>query len=107
MPRCVNPLAIIAASLCLLGTMLPAQPMAQSFGTRQPNISDWRLFHRNNDAYWARWLTSTRGWDPVDRTMITVPPSDVRAVRLLAGVADDEPADAIVDIEAKGMESGH
>jgi hypothetical protein len=80
--------------------------MRQSFGSRQPNISDWRLFHRNNDTYWARWVSATTGWDPEDHSKITLSASDVREIRLLAGVADDEAADAILDMEGKGMPLG-
>lgn len=79
---------------------------AQRAGTRPPEITDWRVFHQNNDAYWARWSTVTSGLNPADRSKITISASDVRTIRLLAGISDDEPADPIVSLEARGMQIG-
>jgi len=92
-----------AARLIFLNAILLAPLSAHDIGSRQPEVSDWHLFHRNNDAHWARWLTDKSGWDPVDHVKIEVSASDVRRMRLLAGIGDDEPADAILKLDAMGM----
>jgi hypothetical protein len=82
--------------------------MAQSIGSRQPDVADWRLFHRNNDEYWARMVTATTGWwDPaLNRSKVRLSASDVRHLRLLAGIGDDEPSDPIVALIGRQMKLG-
>jgi hypothetical protein len=81
--------------------------MAQSNGSLQPKITDWRLFHRNNDEYWARMVTATTCWSdpPLNHLKISLSASDVRSLRILAGIADDEPSDPIVQLTGRQMES--
>jgi hypothetical protein len=72
---------------------------AQEGGSQHPDVSDWRTFHHQNDEYWARLLTATTGWrgGPGDRSKVEVTAGDVRAIRILAGIADDEPSDPILE----------
>jgi hypothetical protein len=104
MPRFLNPVASFTALFCLLGTVFPATMAQQSIGSRQPDISDWRLFHRKNDEYWARRVTATSGWDPVNHSKLGLSASDVRKIRLLSGIADDEPSDPIVSLDGWRMQ---
>ncbi|HEY6969616.1 MAG TPA: hypothetical protein VJA94_10455 [Candidatus Angelobacter sp.] len=54
---------------------------------------DWKAFHRKNDAYWAKATgLSTR---------------EVRALRLAAGIEDDEPSNPIDWIDVKRLSRGH
>jgi len=103
MPRFMNPLANFTALLCVLAAAHLAPLIAQRIGSRQPDVSDWSLFHRKNDEYWARRATAFAGWDPVDHSKLSISASDVRNIRLAAGIADDEPADAILNLEGRGM----
>jgi hypothetical protein len=124
MLRCPNSVASFTALVWFLGSVLSSTLAAQSVGSRRPDVTNWRLFHRNNDAYWARRVTATTGkWDPVDHSLpvfyndpnwaqwvnstggmgdptahssIGPSASDVRKIRLLSGIADDEPSDPIV-----------
>ncbi len=107
MSRCFNPVANFIAFLCLAGTVFLPTLAAQITGSRQPDVTDWRVFHRNNDEYWARWVTSTTpGWDPVNHSKIGLSAADVRNIRLLAGIADDEPANPIVSFVGNHMQQG-
>ena len=54
---------------------------------------DWKAFHRKNDAYWAK----LRGLSP----------KEVRALRLAAGIQDDEPSNPIDWIDGKNLSRGH
>src|SRR5579871_6029454 len=98
MPPFMKSVASVASLLCFLGAVYLAQLAAQKLGSRQPEVADWRLFHRNNDAYWARMVTALAG--------STFSASDARSIRLAAGIADDEPADPIMNLDSRGMESG-
>jgi len=95
----MKPVANFAALLCFLGAVHVTSLAAQGLGSRQPNVVDWRLFHRNNDAYWARRVTVFSG--------SSFSASDVRSLRLTAGIADDEPADPIMNLDGRGMQPGH
>lgn len=68
----------------------------------QPDVKDWRAFHRENDKHWARWVTTTSGWWGSPAKKAGLSPSDVREIRLLAGIADDEPSDPIVTLRGAG-----
>lgn len=94
---------------CFAVTAFAPVMMAQSIGSRQPDISDWRLFHRNNDEYWARWATAGTSWSgpPYNRSIIRLFASDIRSLRILAGIADDEPSDPIVQLTGRQMEQNH
>ena len=94
----MNSAAGFAAVLCLLGAVHLAPLAAQSLGSRQPDVANWRLFHRNNDAYWARMVTAFTGSN--------FSASDVRNIRVAAGIADDDPADPIINLDATGMQPG-
>lgn len=95
----MNPVAGFTAILCFLGAVYLAPIAAQDLGSREPDVANWRLFHRNNDAYWARMVAAFTG--------SSFSASDVRSIRLAAGIADDEPADPILNLDGKGMQSGH
>src|ERR1700732_91376 len=94
--------------VCFVATAFTPTMMAQSIGPRQPDVADWRLFHRNNDEYWARMVTATTGWwDPaLNRSKVRLSASDVRHLRLLAGIGDDEPSDPIVALIGRQMKLG-
>jgi hypothetical protein len=91
------------ALLCVFVAVLLAPLFAQN-GALQPNVADWHLFHKNNDAYWAQLLTATAGWDPIDHSKISVSATDVRKIRVAAGIGDDEPSDAILEMEGTRMQ---
>jgi hypothetical protein len=95
MSRFMNPVAGFAALLCLLGTVNLAPMAAQGPGSRQPDVADWRFFHRNNDAYWAQMVAASTGSN--------FSASDVRNIRLAAGIADDEADDPIMNLDGRGM----
>ena len=90
--------------LCLLG-MAFHRAKAQEVGSRPPEVSDWRLFHHKNDQYWARNVTVTSGWrdTPSDGSKIQWSAAEVREIRLLAGITDDEPSDPILSLTGRNM----
>jgi hypothetical protein len=100
-------LAGVAFLLYLTATAL-ADDIAQGVGVRQPDVSDWRAFHRQNDEYWARVVTATTGWRdaPMNQSKVRVSASEVRNMRLLAGIADDAPSDPILELAGHGMKVG-
>jgi hypothetical protein len=96
----------IASLTLLISLILAAFTSAAAQGSsRYPEVSDWRTFHRQNDEYWARLLTATTGWrgGPGNQSKIKVTAGEVRAIRLSAGIADDEPSDRILQFVAGHM----
>lgn len=96
----------IANLSVLISLTFTALTNAVARGSSQyPEVSDWRTFHRQNDDYWARLLTATTGWrgGPGNQSKIRVSAGEVRAIRLSAGVADDEPSDPILQFVGNHM----
>jgi len=87
MPVCVC-LALAASTMAA----------AQNIGSRNPDVSDWRSFHRQIDRDWARQVTATRVWRgmPGDHSKAEVTAKEVRAIRLAAGIPDDYQGDPIL-----------
>jgi hypothetical protein len=93
--------AVLAVLSCLAGTS-----SAQGADSPPPGPHrDWRAFHHRNDEYWAHWVSITTGWrDAVaNRSEVHISAADVRSMRLLAGIGDDEPSDPIVSLTGRGM----
>lgn len=97
----------IANTAVLMWLVLAAftNGVTQDSNSRYPNVSDWRTFHRQNDEYWARFLTATTGWNAF-HSKIEITGAEVRAIRLSAGIRDNEPSDPILQFVGGSMREG-
>ena len=103
MPRLRAAFSLASMLLCLTATAFSGDP-SQGTSLRQPDVSDWRAFHRNNDEYWARMVTATTGWDASTKSSkIRLTASEVRHMRILTGIPDDDPSDSIWEVIGHGM----
>ena len=90
--------------LSLTATAFSGDP-SQASVFRQPDVHDWRVFHRENDEYWARMVTATTGWwdASTKSSKIRLTASEVRHMRILTGIPDDDPSDSILEVVGHGM----
>jgi hypothetical protein len=100
MPRLRAAFSLAGMLLCLTAAAFSGDP-SQGIGFRQPDVTDWRAFHRENDEYWARIGTATTGWRdvPTNRSKIRLTAANVRDMRILAGISDDDPHDSILKLQ--------